>query len=77
MDNYERLLALPRFCSIRQTSDFLEVSPSTVKRFIEEGDLVAWRLESGRRKVDRDSIARLCGLTREATVSGKNIGISV
>lgn len=58
----DELEALPRFCTIKETMEFLCVSRSTVMRYIESGDLDAWTMQSGRRKVRRDSIARLCGI---------------
>ena len=58
----EELLALPRFCTVAQASEFLGVSRATVRRLCEDGDLVAWATESGRKRVNRDSIARLVGI---------------
>lgn len=61
MSHLEELMSLPRFVTYRQASEFLGVSRSTVARFVEQGELRAWRLESGRRKIARDSLAELVG----------------
>lgn len=62
-------LALPRFCTISETSDFLGVSKTTVRRYIELGYLDTWALESGRRRVLRDSIGVLCGIDMQSCTS--------
>ena len=61
LDDYKRL---PTFCSISETATFLDVSPSTVRRYIDLGYLTAWKLEGGRKKVVKDSIGSLCGIER-------------
>lgn len=70
MSVQDELLSLPRFCTIGETADFLGVSRSTVRRYIETGNLEQWRLESGRKKVLRDSIGRLCGLDVQESTLG-------
>lgn len=55
-------MELPRFVTYRQAADYLGVSRATVSRLVARGDLRAWRLESGRRKIVRDSLARLVGI---------------
>ena len=58
----EAFEALPLFVSQKKTAEFLGVSRTTVKRYVDAGDLKLWKLESGRKKVSKDSIAKLCGI---------------
>lgn len=66
MTHVQELMELPRFVTFRSAADYLGVSRSTVARMVAAGELEAWRLESGRRKISRDSIARLVGINPES-----------
>lgn len=66
MTHIDELYSLPRFVTFRQAAEYLGVSRSTVARMVAAGDLEAWRLESGRRKIVRDSLARLVGIKPES-----------
>lgn len=61
--NEEKFEALPDFATVTETAEFLGVSRATVRRFAKCGDLSAWRTESGQRRIDKDSIGRLCGFS--------------
>lgn len=70
--NEEKFESLPDFATVTETAEFLGVSRATVRRFAKCGDLSAWRTESGQRRIDKDSIGRLCGFSGypRATPSG-------
>lgn len=62
MNVKESFEALPSFLSQKEAAEFLGISRTTVKRYVDAGDLQLWKLESGRKKVSKDSIAKLCGI---------------
>ena len=57
-----KVLRLLGLSTASRAAPALDVSASTVKRFVKSGDLRQWTPERGHRKITRDSVAKLVGV---------------
>ncbi len=66
---------MDEFCSIKEASRILGVSPKTIQLWVENGSLKAWKTVGGHRRVLRDSIANLMN-TRHHEAASTRIKIT-
>lgn len=50
---------LPRYPSLQEVADYLNVGPATVRRMITDGELRAMRVGRRLLRIDRDSVLEL------------------
>jgi excisionase family DNA binding protein len=63
------------YCSIKEASQMLGVSPKTIQLWVEKGSLHAWKTAGGHRRIIRESVNALIRARNPQTASNTDSGV--